>query len=400
MPLFAFSAQDQKGNVSSGTMEALNRETAMKILSEKDLIVTVLREARATSLFGIRKTRIRGEELLLFTQELASMLDAGISLQKAMNIMLSDVDSPAFKQVVSELSSGISEGTPLSELLTKYPNIFPRLYISMIEAAERSGELPKILLRLATYIENAEHLKKKVQGALYYPAVVLSATALITTFIFIYCIPKIKEIYDNMGTELPILTKLFINTTAFIGNNLYIMVPLFVVLVWIFVKFLNTEKGQIMVDTIKIKNKFLAPIFQKLAIARFSRTLSTLYSSGVPIIPSMKLVATSMGNRVMEKVVLGCVKKLEEGESIAAPLRGSDVFTNMAISMLSAGEEAGSIGSMLDKLADFYEKQVEIAIKSLTDLIEPLIMIAIGIIIGFVILVLALPFMQISLALK
>ncbi|MEQ8190736.1 MAG: type II secretion system F family protein [Candidatus Eremiobacterota bacterium] len=401
MPLFDFSGLDKDGRRTTGTLEAENKEGAMTVLSNRNLTVTKLipvkvKKPGAFPFFGTGRIKIKGEELLLFTQELASMLSAGINMRRALDIISADVDTPDLKQIVRELLTGIGEGKSLSELFNKYPDVFSKLYVSMVEAGEASGKLPDILLRLATYIENAENLKKKVQGAFYYPVIVLVLSLFITAFIFIFGIPRIKSIYDQLGGELPIFTRVFIDLSTFISQNLLFIIPLAIILVTGLTYISKTEQFKYFLDNLKLKNKLLGPIFQRLAIARFSRTLSALYTSGVPLLQAMEIVSASMGNVIMEEAVKSSIKKLAEGENLADPLRDTNVFTQMAISMLAAGEEAGTLGTMLDRLADFYETQVEISIRALTDLIEPLIMVFIGVIIGVLILVLALPFMQLS----
>jgi len=401
MPLFDFAGLDKDGRRTTGTLEAENKEGAMTVLSNRNLTVTKLLPVKVKkpgilTFFGAGRIKIKGEELLLFTQELASMLSAGINMRRAMDIISADVDNHDLKQIVSELLKGVGEGKPLSELFNKYPDVFSKLYISMVEAGEASGKLPDILLRLATYIENAENLKKKVQGAFYYPVIVLVLSLFITAFIFIFGIPRIKSIYDQLGGELPVFTKVFIDLSTFISQNLFFVVPLVFLLVIVLTYICKTEQFKYFMDDFKLKNKLFGPIFKRLAIARFARTLSALYTSGVPLLQSMEIVSASMGNVIMEKAVRSSIKRLAEGETLADPLRDTNIFTQMAISMMSAGEEAGTLGTMLDKLADFYETQVEISIRALTDLIEPLIMVFIGIIIGLLILVLALPFMQLS----
>lgn len=401
MPLFDFAGLDKDGRRTTGTLEAENKEGAMTVLSNRNLTVTKLLPVKVKkpgifAFLGAGQLKIKGEELLLFTQELASMLSAGINIRRGLDIIAADVDNPDLKQIVRELLTGVGEGKPLAELFKKYPDVFSKLYVSMVEAGEASGKLPDILLRLASYIENAENLKKKVQGAFYYPVIVLVLSLFITAFIFIFGIPRIKAIYDQLGGELPIFTKFFIDLSTFVSNNLLFIVPLVIILVIGLTYIAKTEQFKYFMDDLKLKNKLLGPIFQRLAIARFARTLSALYTSGVPLLQSMEIVSTSMGNIVMEKAVRSTVKKLAEGENLADPLRDTNVFSQMAISMLAAGEEAGTLGTMLDRLADFYETQVEISIRALTDLIEPLIMVFIGIIIGVLILVLALPFMQLS----
>jgi type IV pilus assembly protein PilC len=345
---------------------------------------------------GLFGPRIKGEELLLFTQELGAMLDAGIGLVRSLNVIAEDSESPILRQVVLDLAHGLGQGKQLSETLKKYENLFSRLYISMVEAGEASGNLPMILLKLAEHIERAETLKKKVQAALYYPAIVVSFAMCVVVFIFIFGIPVISKIYAGFESSLPIFTVLLIDTGNFLSKNWYFIFPILIVIVLAFLRFLKTDRGAQWFDNFKLVAPIIGPLFQKLAISRFAGTMSTLYTSGVPILQAMRIVATSSGNRVIENVVLETLKGLKEGQTIVDPLRKSGVFTNLAISMIAAGEESGTMGMMLEKVSRFYETQVDISLKALTGLIEPIIIIVIGFFIGVIILALALPFMNIA----
>jgi len=401
MPEFAFTVRDEKDHRTSGTIEASDQETALKMLSDKDLVVTNLTPIRRKktnflSLFGFGRLRIKGEELLLFTQEMAAMLDSGIPLKKATDIMISDSENPALRQILIDISSGVGSGSQLSEVLKRYEGVFNKLYVSMVAAGEAGGNLPLILKRLAIYIENSETLKQKVKTALYYPIMVISFAFVMVTLIFIFGIPRLQSIYEEFGSELPLPTRIFLDIAKFLGAAWPYLLVILIVAAFFLTRFARTKPGQLMFDGLKLNLFIIGPLLKKLAISRFARTLSTLYSSGVPILKAMELVSGSMGNRIMEEVVLKAVKSLREGELIAEPLRRSKVFTQMSISMIAAGEETGALESMLDKLADFYETQVEISLKAITGLLEPIIMIVVGIIIAFVVVVLALPFMTLS----
>jgi type IV pilus assembly protein PilC len=398
---FAFTVRDQKDQRTSGTIEAADRETAMKMLSEKNLVVTSLtqvhrRKTGILNFLGLGLPRLKGEELLLFTQEMAAMLDSGIPLKKATDIMIADAESPVMRQILIDISSGVSSGTQLSEVLQRYDSVFSKLYVSMVAAGEAGGNLPLILQRLANYIENSETLKQKVKSALYYPVMVVCFAFVMVTFIFIFGIPRLQGIYEGFGSELPLPTQMFLDFTKFLMSAWPFILAILIAAGIFLGRFLRTRSGQLTLDNLKLNLVLIGPLLRKLSISRFSRTLSTLYSSGVPILKSMELVAGSMGNKVMEEVVLKAVKSLREGELIANPLRRSNIFTQMSISMIAAGEETGSLETMLDKLADFYESQVDISLKAMTGLLEPIIMIVVGIIIAFVVVVLALPFMTLS----
>lgn len=406
MPQFAFTALDNKdGKRTSGFIEANDREAALRMMAEKDLVVTKLTPVRTRhnkflSFFGIGGMRIKGEELLVFTQELGSMLDAGIPLKKALDVMINDFSSPVFRQIGIEMSNGLGAGRTLSEMLEEYPDTFSKLYVSMITAGETSGNLPTILLRLASYIEKTENLKKKVKSALFYPMIVFLFALLIMVGIFTFGIPRIKSIYQGLNVELPFLTQMFISIGDVISGYWYLILLVVIAGGFFSIRFFSTSAGQYALDKFKLNVPVFGVLFKRLAISHFSRTMSTLYSSGVPILDAMQIVSGSTGNRVVEKVLLVSLSKMRQGEPISVPLRNSGIFTEMSISMITSGEESGSLDKMLGKLADFYETQVDIMLSGLSGLLEPIIMIFVGGMVGIIILAVALPFLQLGSALK
>jgi len=393
MAQFVFIAQDQQGKRISGRLDSPDREAAIKSLSDKDLVVTkldaVVEKRGILGLFS----GISQEEVLLFTQELGSMLDAGIGIVQAMNIISADIDNLRFRSMVTEMANGIAGGKQLSEVLQKHEKIFSKLYISMVKAGEFSGNLPVILIKLAGYIENAEILRKKVLSALYYPVIVVTFAIAVVSFIFVFGVPMLSGIYKGFDTELPFFTMIIIGLGTFLGNNIIYIVIALIVGGYILYRFSITEKGQMFWDSFKLHSPILGSLSQKLAIARFASTLGTLYSSGVPIIQSLHIVAGATGNKVVEKTILEALKSVREGESIVGPLRKSQIFTNLAISMIAVGEESGTLDAMLKRVASFYETQVDIILKGLSGLLEPLIMIFVGMMIAVVIVALGLPFL-------
>ncbi len=390
MAQYVFTALDDKGNRSSGTLEAENRSFALKVLSEKNLTVTNLNQMKTRR----EKLRVSGEELLLFTQELGSMLKAGILLSKALNILATDVESPSLRQVALELDSGINSGKSLSECIKEFPGVFDKLYYSMVQAGEGGGELPGILLRLAKYIEQQEILRRKIIGQLYYPVMTLTFALLVMGFIMAYGIPVVIDVYEGFSTELPFLTRIILGVGRFMQLSWHWVLLGLILLGFIAYKILQTPRGAYAFDRFKLEMRVIGPLIKKLAIARFARTLGTLYGAGVPILQAMDLTAGSIGNLVMEEHLKNSLKNLSEGDSISQAIGRSDLFTPMAVSMMTVGEETGSLDVMLKELAGFYETQVEISLRALTSLLEPAIMIVVGLFIAVIILSLALPFMQ------
>jgi type IV pilus assembly protein PilC len=386
---FIYTVQ-QDGKKLSGSLEAPDRNAALRKLAGADIVITKL------TVMSEKKENLKvgGDDLLMFTQELASMLHAGISLKKALDILASDVDNPSLRQVVMEISANLGEGSAISTVMEQYPKVFPKIYIAMVKAGEASGDLSLILKRIAKYIENVESLKHKIKAQLYYPGMVLAFSFVVMSFLMIFGIPRITEIYEGLNTELPALTQSLIGIGHFLDNYWYVLLFLMGsagVLIW---RWSMTPMGIRFFDKLKLKIILLGPIFKKIGIARFSRSLSTLYSSGVPLLEAMELVAGSLGNVVMEKAVRQSIEKLNEGESISQSLvEHNNLFTPMALSMMAVGEETGSLSDILDELASFYEDRVEISLRGLTSLIEPLVMIVVGIFIGILIVSLALPFL-------
>lgn len=403
MPQFAYTVRDTTSRRrTSGILNAQDRETAISVLSEKNFIITKLTPIKVhknffLTLLGLDRVCIKGEELLSFTQELGVLLEAGIPLKKAMDILVADLDRPMWRQIILEISSGLSSGQSLSELLSIYPDVFSRFYISMVKAGETSGNLPDILNRLGAYIEKTELLKQKIKTALYYPVVIVSVACAFLGLIFIFGVPVLSGIYKSLGEgELPVITKIVINIAYYLSHFWFLIILLIPILIILTRYYLRKESAQLALDFLKLNMFILGPLFRRLAIAHFARALGSLYSSGVTILGAMNVIAGTMGNRVLESVVLDVYRGLQEGETITEPLRRSKVFPQMAISMIAAGDESGTLGTMLEKLANFYEAQVDAILKGLTGLVEPVFILLIGLIIGTMIIALGLPFLKIG----
>jgi type IV pilus assembly protein PilC len=389
MAQFVFTFLDDNKKPISGMLEASDRESAMKTLADKYATVIELKEIKPRR--GLFARKISGEELMVVTRQLATMLKAGVPIRRSLEIMVADSDNPTLQAVLADISKGISEGKAMSEVMKKYPDVFSRLYVYMVEAGETGGSLPTLLDKLATYITNAEEMRRKVKAALSYPVTVIVIACAISLFIFIFGVGQFKEIYAGMDAKLPAATTFLINVSDFLGRYWYIMLLLLLIATHFLRIYLRTERGQFARDQLILRLPLVGPIVQRSSIAQFSRTLSSLYEGGVSILKSLELVAGSMGNRVLENAVLKVLKDTKEGESIAGSLRESGVFTRMAISMISTGEESGSLGTMLDEIGNFYEMQVDVALKGMASMIEPIVMLVVGIFVGMLIFALGMP---------
>ena len=392
MPQFVFTILDENKKTRDGILEASDKDAALKSLSETYGTVLELNEIKEKKGFFV--SRISSEDLMVFTYQLATMLRAGLNLRRALEIIAADTENSNFQIILADITAGITEGKTLSEMLNKYPETFSTIYISMVEAGEIGGKLPDILGKVAEYMENAENLKRKVKSALYYPVTVIILAFFISLFIFVFGVKQFQEIYTGLGAKLPQVTMIFINLGDFIYKYWIIIFILIFAIVYLIGLFFKTEKGSGIRDKMLLSLPVIGPIIQRLAIARFSRTLGALYEGGVPIIISLELVSRSMGNKVLENVVQDALKEVKEGESITIPLRKSKAFTKMAVGMIATGEESGTLTTMLEELARFYEIQVDVMLKAMAGLVEPIVIVIVGIFIGVLIIALGLPLLN------
>lgn len=397
---YAFVAVKQDGERSSGVLAAQSKDHALKLLSDKNLLVTKL------TVLGSQKRNVleslgfasscSGEELVMFTQELSTMLNAGLSLPRTFQVAASDMKNVFLRKVITEIGEGIVAGISLSDLMKAYPAVFSRFYISLVEAGETNGNLAEALSRLAQHLEKIDTIRKKIKAAFYYPAIVVCFAGLVLGGILVFGIPQIQSIYSSIGGVLPLPTRIIVNSGDMISKYWFFSLIVLLVIFILLKRVLRTPGGQIFLDNIKLRTFFISPLVKCMAIANFSNTLSVLYGSGVPLTIALDVVSRSMGNRVLEKIVINSLRRMKEGGFLSEPLRLSGVFTNMSISMISVGEESGTLETMLRKLGNYYDVQVDLSLKAISDTIEPLIMIAVGVFLGTVIVCLALPFMNIG----
>jgi len=403
MPIYSYAAVDNQGKRITGNIEATNRDEVVASLQERDLIITKITEGAekitkaqqaAQKKIYIIPPRVTSDDLMIFTRELATMINAGLPLVECLYSLAEDVDNVKLKKVIHDMGAKIIAGKSFSDALGYHRDVFDNMYINLVKVGEIGGNLEKILQRLAEYIEATVALKKKVMSAMYYPVTILVFAFLVVSGLFIFIIPKFADIFKGFGGELPGPTKFFLNTATFV-QKYYIFIFLIIIGTIFFVsKFLKTPKGQVWFDQLKLSLPLFGPLVKKIVIARFARTLSLLYSSGVSIVDSLDLVASSCGNVVVEKAVLIASEQVLEGERITGTLEKSKIFPNMVIHMIDVGERTGTLSSMLQKISDFYEMQVNAAINGLTSIIEPILIVLMGIFIGIIAVCLFLPIVK------
>ena len=399
MPIFNYIAKAKDGRTVKGITESLSKDALINELRMKELIIVSVAEEKGVlkkkALYGRRK-KINLDDIVIFSRQLATMVDSGIPLVSSLDILSEQTDNKTFAEMISKVSKDVEGGSSLSDSMAKFSNVFSPLFINMVKAGESSGMLDDILDRLALYLEKTSSLQKKVKSAMIYPAVVTFMAVSITLLLLLKVIPVFKEVYSGFGAALPGPTMLLIGVSDFIRQYFY-LAGIGGFFAWIgLMRYLKTEIGAYTRDAFLLKMPVFGDIFRKVAVSKFTRTLSTLVKSGVPILTALEIVAKTSGNKVVEQAVAKVQSSIKEGENIAEPLGKSGVFPPMVVRMIAVGEQTGELEKMLTKISDFYDEQVDAAVSGLTSLIEPLIIAFLGIIIGGVVICMFLPIFKLS----
>ena len=393
MPIFKWEGKAGKGAIKKGEMEAPN-EAAIRIhLRQQNIISTKIvskgKEFKINLPFF--KKKVNQRSIAIFTRQLATMIDAGLPLVQSLEILSQQQESKAFKNILRVIREDVEGGSTFAGALKKHPLTFNELYTNLVVAGEEGGILDNILLRLASYIEKSEALKKKVKSALIYPATIVGVAVIVVGILMIFVIPVFEAMFKSSGQNLPLPTLIVVTLSKMIKKYVVIFIPSMVLLFFLLRKYYKTQNGRAVLDRLLLKLPVFGSLFKKIAVARFSRTLGTLVSSGVPILDGLTIVSRTSGNRVIEMAILNARASIREGETIAEPLSRSNIFPPMVIQMISVGESTGALDSMLSKIADFYEEEVDIAVVNLTSLLEPFLMVFLGIVIGGVVISMYLP---------
>ena len=400
MSNFRYIAKDRVGKTVNGMSEAKDRNAALEGLRKKGLIIISLTDessdiGKGTSFFG-RQTKVKLDDLVMFARQLATMVDAGITLVAALDILGEQTDNKAFGAIILTVRNDVETGSSLSAAMAKHKKVFSPLFINMVRAGESSGMLDDILDRLSEYLEKTSSLQKKVQSAMVYPAVVSGMALFITLLLMLKVVPVFKEVFSGFGAKLPGPTQFLVDLSDALQHYFILIALGLAGLVYLFKKYLETEKGRMRFDGFTLKAPIFGVLLRKVAISKFTRTLSTLIKSGVPILSALEIVGKTSGNKVVEAAIDKVRANVREGETIADPLAKSGVFPSMVTRMVSVGEQSGELEKMLSKIADFYDEQVDTSVKGLTSLIEPLIIAFLGIVIGGIVIAMFLPIFKLT----
>ncbi len=389
MPVYAWKGIGSGGKKRKGKLEALDERQVENFLKRLRIVDYTIKEAPKD--ITLMKPKVKAKDVMIFTRQFSTMIDAGLPLVQSLKIMGDQADNPTFKSAIRDINNSVQSGSTLSDSMRKYPKMFDDLYCNLIAAGEAAGILDSILKRLAEYIEKAERLKRKVKGAMAYPAVVLFVAVAVVVVLLVFVIPVFKEVFAGFGAELPKLTQMVVDASEVLRNNFLIVGAITVALIVAFVKGGQTPKGRMIIDVVALKLPVFGDLLRKVAVAKFSRTLSTMLQAGVPIIASLDIVASTSGNKVIEEAIVESRIAIAEGRSLTDPMMESDVFPPMVIQMIAIGEEAGALDAMLLKVADFYDEEVDAAVDTLTSLIEPMLIVFLGITVGTIVIAMYLP---------
>ncbi|HOE97032.1 MAG TPA: type II secretion system F family protein [Candidatus Sumerlaeota bacterium] len=394
MPVFQYSARDNRGQIIRGQTEAQNQAAVIRLLREQGLIPTTV-EAGATRRAARRAMgkggKIKLEDLVILTRQFATMIRAGLPLIEVLNILSEQTEKRALKAVMKQVERDVETGSSLNEAMSRHPKVFSTFYLSMIAAGEAAGMLDSILDQIALYLEKVVSIQRKVKSAVMYPSVVSVVAIGITVFLLIKVVPVFGDIFSDMGGKLPAPTRITMGISNFLQDNFLLSVFILIGLALLVWQGGRTPKGRRILDQLKLKMPIFGPLFLKVAVARFTRTLGTLIHSGVNILAALDIVARTAGNVVIEEAVVKTRASIQSGESLAAPLRDSQVFPPMVVRMIDVGERTGALESMLTKIADFYEDQVDAAVSGLTSMIEPLLIVFLGVVVGFIVISMFMP---------
>jgi len=398
MPIYAYVVKDKSGKTHSGTLETKSRSALIEQLWKQEFIILSITERPRGGSFLARvgQARVKPEYIVVFSRQLATMVDSGIPISQSLDVLAEQMDDRQLSQTIKKIRDDIEAGASLSEAIARYPNVFSDFFANMVKAGESSGRLDEILDRVANYLEKASALERKVRASLFYPAFVSVLAAAITTFLIVYIVPKFKDIFTSLGGQLPAPTQVLLMVSDFMEKYLVAILVAMAMGVMLARAYIRTAGGRLAFDGFLLKLPVIGKLLQKVTIAQFSRTLATLVKSGVPILGALEIVAKTSGNKVVEKAVFSARSSIREGENIADPLAASKVFPPMVTRMISVGEKTGELEKMLLKIADFYENEVDAAITALTSLIEPAVIAVLGVIVGGIVICLFLPIFKIS----
>jgi len=392
MPVFEYTAKNATtGQILKGNLDAVNRDEVVGHLRKNRLLLVSLREAPKQIKFGLPGRGISTRDIVIFTRQFATMINSGLPLVQSLNILSAQTENPKLKDVTKGVVHDVEAGNTLADALGKHPTAFPELYVNMVAAGEAGGILDTILLRLATFLEKNDKLIRKVKSAMIYPAVIFTVALVAVAVLLIFVIPVFRSMFESVHMELPLPTRIVIGLSDFLRSYWWLVLGILGGGTFLFRKFNATQAGKRRVDGALLAMPVLGDVLRKSAVSRFTRTLGTLVSSGVSILDGLEITAKTAGNTIIHDAIMSSRSSIAGGDTIAAPLEKSGVFPPMVISMIAVGEQTGGLDEMLSKIADFYDDEVDVAVSGLLSLLEPIMILFLGVIVGGMIVAMYLP---------
>ncbi|MEK6546154.1 MAG: type II secretion system F family protein [Nitrospinota bacterium] len=393
MPIFVYKVKTKTGELT-GEVESKSKDDVIATFRKQKIeVISVKKKSREISFGGGKVTE---KDVVVFTRQFATMVEAGLPLVQCLSILSTQSENKKFAKTIGDVKASVEKGETFADALRRHPKIFDNLYSNMVEAGEVGGILDTILKRLAAYMEKAMALKGKVKSAMVYPAAIVSIAVIVIVFLMIFVIPTFATMFEGAGAALPLPTQIVMSASSYTKRYIVHTIVLAVVVGFLFKRFYATEKGKLVVDNIILKVPVFGSLIQKVAVAKFTRTMGTLIASGVPILQGLDVTARTAGNKVIEKAVLSVIDDVQKGQNIAETLEKKKVFPTMVVQMIGVGEAAGALDSMLNKIADFYDEEVDTAVEGLTSLLEPALMAFLGVVVGFIVVAMYLPIFKLA----
>ncbi len=400
MPTFVYTGKALNGEMKKGEIEAANLVSATAALKRQQIVPATVTEKKGFALSEIKipgfGPKVKTKELVIFSRQFATMIDAGLPLVQCLDILATQQENAEFKRVLLDIKASVEGGSTFADALRKHPKVFDSLYVNLIAAGEVGGILDTILNRLSGFLEKAEKLKGKIKSAMTYPAAVISIACLVVAGLLIWVVPIFQDMFASFGRALPAPTQLVVNMSHALTSYWYLILGTIAGIFFGLKYAYKTPKGRYYMDLTFLKIPVVGDLIRKTAVARFTRTLGTMLSSGVPILEALEIVAKTSGNVIIEEAVMKARASLSQGKTLAEPLMETKVFPGMVTQMIAVGESTGALDAMLTKIADFYEEEVDAAVDALTSLIEPMLMAFLGIVVGGLVIALYLPIFQLA----
>jgi type IV pilus assembly protein PilC len=398
MPVYLWVGKNRKDEVQKGEIEAVNEEAVKAQLARQRITPTKVKK-KPKDLFenvSFLQPKVKERDVILFARQFSTMIDAGLPIIQCLDILYSQQQNATFKKMLKEIKESVEGGATLAEALKKFPKQFDSLFVNMISAGEAGGILDSILRRLAAYMEKAAKLKAQVKGAMTYPIVTLIIAVVVLAVILVFVIPVFEEMFADFGGELPVPTQIVVAMSDMVKSKIVYIVIGLILFIIAFKKSYGTEKGREFIDKMLLKLPVFGDLLRKVAVAKFTRTMGTMLSSGVAILEALDIVAKTAGNKTVENAIYNVRKGIAEGRTMADPLAESGVFPSMVCQMISVGESTGALDAMLGKIADFYDEEVDQAVENLTSLIEPFMLVFLGVTIGGLVVAMYLPIFKMA----